>query len=93
MLDKLSEPNYKPNPKLVEVLDKCFILHADHELNCSTATMRQVLMSSEYILIITSFTYFNLYSTFRIVTEKIAFYLHVYACLYVICTGRLAQRW
>mmetsp|Transcript_10557 Transcript_10557/g.14135 ORF Transcript_10557/g.14135 Transcript_10557/m.14135 type:complete len:462 (-) Transcript_10557:52-1437(-) len=42
MMDKMSEPHFKPHPILTQVLDKCFILHADHELNCSTATMRQV---------------------------------------------------
>ncbi|KAL9658143.1 hypothetical protein ABK040_013055 [Willaertia magna] len=42
MLDRLSEPNYKPHPRLARALDVLFILHADHELNCSTATMRHV---------------------------------------------------
>jgi citrate synthase len=42
MLDRLSENNYKPNPSLVHALDVIFILHADHELNCSTAAMRQM---------------------------------------------------
>ena len=41
MLDKLSD-NYKPNPELARALDTIFILHADHELNCSTAAMRQM---------------------------------------------------
>ncbi|EFA78935.1 citrate synthase [Heterostelium album PN500] len=42
MLDRLSETNYKPHPVLTRALDKLFIIHADHELNCSTATMRQI---------------------------------------------------
>lgn len=42
MLDRLSEIDYKPHPVLTRALDKLFIIHADHELNCSTATMRQV---------------------------------------------------
>ncbi|KAF2075018.1 hypothetical protein CYY_003670 [Polysphondylium violaceum] len=42
MLDRLSESNYKPHPTLTRALDKLFIIHADHELNCSTATMRQI---------------------------------------------------
>lgn len=42
MLDRLSETDYKPHPVLTRALDKLFIVHADHELNCSTATMRQI---------------------------------------------------
>lgn len=42
MLDRLSEPNYRPHPRLAKALDVLFILHADHELNCSTAAMRHV---------------------------------------------------
>ncbi|KAJ2998964.1 hypothetical protein HDV02_003802 [Globomyces sp. JEL0801] len=42
MLDRLSEINYVPHPKLAHALDVIFILHADHELNCSTAAMRQM---------------------------------------------------
>ncbi|PKY58901.1 citrate synthase-like protein [Rhizophagus irregularis] len=42
MLDRLSEENYKPSPKLAKALDVLFILHADHELNCSTAAMRHI---------------------------------------------------
>ncbi|KAJ3321087.1 hypothetical protein HDV06_004645 [Boothiomyces sp. JEL0866] len=34
--------NYAPHPKLAHALDVIFILHADHELNCSTAAMRQM---------------------------------------------------
>ena len=42
MLDHLSEPSYKPNPKLARALDVLFILHAEHEMNCSTAVMRHI---------------------------------------------------
>lgn len=33
---------YKANPVVIEALDKLFILHADHEQNCSTSTVRMV---------------------------------------------------
>jgi citrate synthase len=33
---------YKVNPVVVDALDKLFILHADHEQNCSTSTVRMV---------------------------------------------------
>jgi citrate synthase len=33
---------YKIDPKVVAALDKLFILHADHEQNCSTSTVRMV---------------------------------------------------
>jgi len=33
---------YKPNPALERAMDILFILHADHEQNCSTSTMRVV---------------------------------------------------
>ena len=36
-----SEP-YEVDPVLVDVLDMLFILHADHEQNCSTSTVRLV---------------------------------------------------
>lgn len=42
MLDKMSEVRYKPNPVLERALDVLFILHADHEQNCGTATMRVI---------------------------------------------------
>ncbi|KAJ3205122.1 hypothetical protein HDU67_009094, partial [Dinochytrium kinnereticum] len=42
MMDRLSETGYIPNPTLTRALDVIFILHADHELNCSTAAMRQL---------------------------------------------------
>ncbi|MGQ2982329.1 citrate synthase [Flavobacterium sp.] len=33
---------YKSNPVIIDALDKLFILHADHEQNCSTSTVRMV---------------------------------------------------
>ena len=42
MLDRLSHQNYQPHPKLAKALDILFILHADHELNASTAAMRHL---------------------------------------------------
>lgn len=45
MMDRLSEQNYTPNPRLAKILDVLFMLHADHELNCSTAAMRHLTSS------------------------------------------------
>jgi citrate synthase len=42
MLLKTSETRYKPNPVLERALDVLFILHADHEQNCSANAMRSV---------------------------------------------------
>lgn len=42
MLFKMNELKYKPNPVLEKALDVLFILHADHEQNCSSTTMRTV---------------------------------------------------
>lgn len=43
MMDSQSEAeNYRPDARLVKALDTLFILHADHEMNCSTATMTHV---------------------------------------------------
>jgi citrate synthase len=33
---------YKASPVVIEALNKLFILHADHEQNCSTSTVRMV---------------------------------------------------
>ncbi|MEZ7514310.1 citrate synthase [Flavobacterium frigidarium] len=41
MFELPTEP-YKANPVVIEALDKLFILHADHEQNCSTSTVRMV---------------------------------------------------
>ncbi|MBM4161791.1 MAG: citrate synthase [Ignavibacteria bacterium] len=42
MLYKMAEPKYKVNPVLERALDVLFILHADHEQNCSANTMRSI---------------------------------------------------
>ncbi len=42
MLDYMNERNYEVHPTLARALDVLFVLHADHEQNCSTATMRSV---------------------------------------------------
>ena len=42
MMFKMAEPRYTVNPVLERALDILFILHADHEQNCSTNTMRGI---------------------------------------------------
>ena len=42
MLWKMVEPKYQANSVMARALDILFILHADHEQNCSTNTMRCV---------------------------------------------------
>jgi citrate synthase len=42
MLFRMTELKYQPNPVLARALDVLFILHADHEQNCSTTTMRTI---------------------------------------------------
>jgi citrate synthase len=42
MLFKIAEPKYRPHPVLERALDVLFILHADHEQNCSTNAARAV---------------------------------------------------
>jgi citrate synthase len=42
MLWKMVEPKYVVNPAIARALDILFILHADHEQNCSTNVMRSV---------------------------------------------------
>ncbi|MCC6737760.1 MAG: citrate synthase [Planctomycetia bacterium] len=45
MLWKMVEVRYEANPTLVRALDVLFILHADHEQNCSTNAMRSITSS------------------------------------------------
>jgi citrate synthase len=45
MLDAGSHPGYRPNPRLARALDILFILHAEHELNCSTSAARHLASS------------------------------------------------
>ncbi|HTR21524.1 MAG TPA: citrate synthase [Gemmatimonadales bacterium] len=42
MMFKATEVKYQPHPVLERALDVLFILHADHEQNCSTSAMRSV---------------------------------------------------
>ena len=42
MMFRVAELKYKPNPVLAKALDVLFILHADHEQNCSANTMRSI---------------------------------------------------
>jgi len=42
MLYKMTELKYQPDPRLARALDILFILHADHEQNCSTSAVRSV---------------------------------------------------
>jgi citrate synthase len=42
MLFKTTELKYKPDPAIERALDVLFILHADHEQNCSANAMRSV---------------------------------------------------
>ncbi len=42
MMFRLPNKDYTPSPSLVNALNKLLILHADHEQNCSTSTVRMV---------------------------------------------------
>jgi citrate synthase len=42
MMYKMSEAKYQPDPVIERALDLLFVLHADHEQNCSTSTMRAI---------------------------------------------------
>jgi citrate synthase len=42
MIYKMTELKYRPDPRLERALDVLFILHADHEQNCSTSAVRGV---------------------------------------------------
>jgi citrate synthase len=42
MMWKTAEPRFDANPALARAVDVLFILHADHEQNCSTTAMRVV---------------------------------------------------
>jgi citrate synthase len=42
MLFRMTEVRYRANPALTRALDVLFILHADHEQNCSTSAMRNI---------------------------------------------------
>ena len=42
MMFKIAELKYEPDPRIERALDVLFILHADHEQNCSTSAVRSV---------------------------------------------------
>ncbi len=42
MVARMTEPQYKANPAFSKALEVLFILHADHEQNCSTSAVRAV---------------------------------------------------
>ncbi len=42
MFSHPAEPTYDPDPEIVKALDVLLVLHADHEQNCSTSTVRLV---------------------------------------------------
>jgi len=44
-LGKASPTDARPHPKVVKALDTLLIIHADHELNCSTAAVRHLTTS------------------------------------------------
>lgn len=45
MLDAQGNTQYRPNTQLARAIDIMFILHAEHELNCSTSAMRHLTSS------------------------------------------------
>lgn len=46
MMDaETTDSDFRPHPKIVKALDILFILHAEHELNCSTAAIRHMASS------------------------------------------------
>lgn len=46
MLDSMGSTSYRPHPVLVRALDVLFTLHAEHEMNCSTAAVRHLASSA-----------------------------------------------
>jgi citrate synthase len=42
MMFRMAEPRYSPDPVIVRALEVLFILHADHEQNCSANVMRSI---------------------------------------------------
>lgn len=45
MLDRLNESDYHPNPRLVRIIDKLFIILAENGSSCSTVMMRHLASS------------------------------------------------
>jgi citrate synthase len=54
MMFRSTELKYKPDPILEKALDVLFILHADHEQNCSSTTMRTVGSANSSLLFVGS---------------------------------------
>jgi citrate synthase len=42
MMFRIAEPRYEPDPVLERALEVLFVLHADHEQNCSASVMRSI---------------------------------------------------
>ena len=57
MLDANLQSSYRPNPKLARTIDILFILHAEHEMNCSTAAARHLASSGVDVYTAISGTY------------------------------------
>jgi citrate synthase len=53
MLKRVAEPKYKAHPEIARALDVLFILHADHEQNCSANAMRCIgsSMADPYVAV------------------------------------------
>jgi citrate synthase len=49
MLDQLYEKDYSSHPKLVRAFEILFIIHAEHEVNCSTALLRNLVSSGSNV--------------------------------------------
>ena len=45
MLDAGLDRHHRPNARLAKALDTMFLLHAEHEMNCSTAAARHLASS------------------------------------------------
>ena len=54
MMFSLPGEDYELNPEIVRALDLIFLLHADHEQNCSTSTVRMVASSQANVFASTS---------------------------------------
>lgn len=65
MLDRYGPLKYKPHPVIVKALDILFILHAEHELNCSTAAVRHLASSGVDVYTVISGAASALYGPFH----------------------------
>jgi citrate synthase len=69
MLFKMTEPKYEPSPTLERALDILFILHADHEQNCSANAMRSIGSSQADPFVSTAGAAAALYGPLRMLDE------------------------